>query len=663
MKKIYELMFLFIGACVVFTMASCNDYLNVDKYFYDQLTLDSAFAKRTYVEAWLANAYEPLNQITETCYTNNSDNPAWMSDDIIMYGSRNWQNGDYSASTNDDYSNDLLYKAYECIRKNSTFINNVDRCPELTLTEISDMKAQARFLRAYSYWALVRHFGPVPVIPEAGLDVDLSYEKLSLPRVSVDSVINFIDRDLTLAARSLPLTRTINNIGRPTKGAALALRARVLLWAASPLMNGNTELFDVVDNHGNKLISQTYNESKWARAAAAAKDVIDLDQYKIYTVAPSGNDTLSFMRPPYNAEYSNKDFPNGWKDVDPYLSYKSLFDGTLKASQNPELIFTRTYSGSDYAVNWSAQCMPKSLKGSNNMGVSLKQVNAYYMDNGESVTEAKANGYYKEDGFTARSDEQYNGGNMELPANVSLQYAHREPRFYASIAYNGRKWICSSANESAYRNQQIWYYREQPDGKQGFNEDNIPLSGIGCYKFTNDEDSWATGGTCEKRTENTIRYAEVLLIYAEAMNELTKSYEMKTYNGQEVTISRNIAAMHDCIKPIRVRAGLPDYSDAVYNNRDDFRTFLKHERQIELFGEDAFRYYDLRRWKDAEIEENQPFMGCNINITNETSHKQSFYKKTAITQVPKIFIRKMYLWPFPTTEMKRNVNLTQNPGW
>lgn len=287
MKKIYKLVLLFVGACMAFTMTSCNDYLNVDKYFYDQLTLDSAFAKRTYVEGWQSNAYEPLDQITETCYTDNADNPAWMSDDIIMADSRDWQNGNYSAATNNDYSNNLLYKAYECVRKNSTFINNVDRCPELTLSEIADMKAQARFLRAYSYWALLRHFGPIPVVPEEGLNVNLSYETLSLPRVSVDSVVNVIDRDLTLAARSLPVTRTSSNIGRPTRGAALALRARVLLWAASPLMNGNTDLFDVVDNHGNKLVPQTYDESKWARAAAAAKDVIDLKQYKLYTVAPT----------------------------------------------------------------------------------------------------------------------------------------------------------------------------------------------------------------------------------------------------------------------------------------------------------------------------------------------------------------------------------------
>ncbi|MEI3445684.1 MAG: hypothetical protein V8R04_16490 [Bacteroides thetaiotaomicron] len=92
------------------------------------------------------------------------------------------------------------------------------------------------------------------------------------------------------SARSLPTRRTVNNLGRPTRGAALGLRARVLLYAASPLFNGNTDFFNVKDNKGNQLVSQTYDETKWAKAAAAAKDVIELAKasglYELYAVAP-----------------------------------------------------------------------------------------------------------------------------------------------------------------------------------------------------------------------------------------------------------------------------------------------------------------------------------------------------------------------------------------
>lgn len=639
-------------------MSSCADYLDVDKYFYDQLSIDSAFSKRKYVDGWLSNAFEPIQYITE-----GEGMRRWMSDDIVKYEGRDYQNGNYSSSTNNGDSENLLYKAYEAVRKASTFIDNVDRCGELTQVEKADMKGQMRFIRAYAYWSLIRHFGPVPLIPEHGLDVSLSYEELSLPRAPLDDIIDFINEDLVIAARSLPMTRTVNNMGRPTRGAALALRARILLWAASPLMNGNKDLFNVKDNHGNQLVPQEYDESKWAKAAAAAKEVMDLGLYELYTIEPDP-DTPEYERPPYNAKYSDKNFPDGWANVDPYLSYKSIFDGTIIGSKNPELIFTRTSRGNEQINHWVSNCMPRTLSGSNLIGVSQKQIDAYYMDNGQTVQEAKATGYYKEDGFTTSDNPLNPGGAPFLPANVSWQYAHREPRFYASIAYCGSIWVCASANEAQYRNKQIFYYRDLNDGKQGFKED-CPLTGIGFKKFVNDEDAFTQGGYRMDKTENTIRYAEVLLIYAEALNELTpgQSYTVEKYNGETMTVQRDVNEIRSAMKPIRMRAGVPDFDDVVYENQELFRTALKRERQIELVGENCFRYYDLRRWKDALLEENQPLMGCNINISDDETRIQEFYRPTVVASMPKVFTQRMYLWPFPDKELKRNVNLTQNPGW
>lgn len=656
MKKILLYIFLPIVAGGMFS--SCADYLDVDKYFYDQLSIDSAFSKRKYVDGWLSNAFEPIQYITE-----GEGMRRWMSDDIVKYEGRDYQNGNYSATTNNGDSENLLYRAYEAVRKASTFIDNVDRCGELTEVEKADMKGQMRFIRAYAYWSLIRHFGPVPLIPEHGLDVSLSYEELSLPRASLDEIVAFIDQDLVVAARSLPMVRTVNNMGRPTRGAALALRARILLWVASPLMNGNRDLFNVKDNHGRQLVPQEYDESKWAKAAAAAKEVMDLGIYELYTIEPSP-DTPEYERPPYNAEFSDKNFPDGWADVDPYLSYKSIFDGTIIGSKNPELIFTRTSRGNEQINHWVSNCMPRTLSGSNLIGVSQKQVDAYYMDNGQTIQEAEATGYYKEDGFTTSSNPLNEGGAPFLPANVSWQYAHREPRFYASIAYCGSIWACSSANEAQYRNKQIFYYRDLNDGKQGFKED-CPLTGIGFKKFVNDEDAFTQGGYRMDKTENTIRYAEMLLIYAEALNELTpgKSYTVERYNGETMTVQRDVNEMRSAMKPIRMRAGVPDFDDVVYANQELFRTALKRERQIELVGENCFRYYDLRRWKDALLEENQPLMGCNINISDDVTRVQEFYRPTVVASMPKVFTQRMYLWPFPDKEMKRNVNLTQNPGW
>lgn len=659
MKKLVYYILLSISAL---SFSACTDYINVDKYFYDQVSLDSAFSKRIYVDGWLSSAYSVMNKLGEY-----KEPFRWASDDLYHPDMKEYVEGSYSADKpkgDENAGESRLWKYYEGIRKASTFLDNVDRCPELTMDEIADMKGQARFLRAYCYWALIRVFGPVPLIPLEGLDADLSYEELSLPRTHFDEIVSFIDTELAETARLLPMRRTVNNLGRPTRGAALGLRARVLLYAASPLYNGNLDFFNVVDNKGNQLISQTYDESKWAKAAAAAKDVIELAKtsglYELYTIAPKIG-TLDMYRPPVHPEYSTKDYPDGWANIDPLLSYKSNFDGSVQGSKNPELIFTRTSDGTGTINDWMYQALPRTISGNNRLCVTQKQVNAYAMNDGRTISEAANTGDYVTTGFTT---EAYSENNPFLPAKVSLMYNKREPRFYASIAYNGSVWEAASASEPRYRNQQIFYYRGTEDGKQGFKEE-CPLTGMTLKKFYNSEDSRTDGGYVIEKTEMTIRYAEILLIYAEALNELSEGevYHLKTYSNEDVEIKRDEDEMRYAIKRIRMRAGVPDYANETYKNQADFRVKLKRERQVELLGENSMRYFDLRRWKDALTEENQLLQGCNINISDDDTYIADFYKETPVSSVHKVFEQRMYLFPFPTYELKRNVNLTQNPGW
>ena len=659
MKKLVYYILLSISAL---SFSACTDYINVDKYFYDQVSLDSAFSKRIYVDGWLSSAYSVMNKLGEY-----KEPFRWASDDLYHPDMKEYVEGSYSADKpkgDENAGESRLWKYYEGIRKASTFLDNVDRCPELTMDEIADMKGQARFLRAYCYWALIRVFGPVPLIPLEGLDADLSYEELSLPRAHFDEIVSFIDTELAETARLLPMRRTVNNLGRPTRGAALGLRARVLLYAASPLYNGNLDFFNVVDNKGNQLISQTYDESKWAKAAAAAKDVIELAKtsglYELYTIAPKIG-TLDMYRPPVHPEYSTKDYPDGWANIDPLLSYKSNFDGSVQGSKNPELIFTRTSDGTGTINDWMYQALPRTISGNNRLCVTQKQVNAYAMNDGRTISEAANTGDYVTTGFTT---EAYSENNPFLPAKVSLMYNKREPRFYASIAYNGSVWEAASASEPRYRNQQIFYYRGTEDGKQGFKEE-CPLTGMTLKKFYNSEDSRTDGGYVIEKTEMTIRYAEILLIYAEALNELSEGevYHLKTYSNEDVEIKRDEDEMRYAIKRIRMRAGVPDYMNETYKNQADFRVKLKRERQVELLGENSMRYFDLRRWKDALTEENQLLQGCNINISDDDTYIADFYKETPVSSVHKVFEQRMYLFPFPTYELKRNVNLTQNPGW
>ena len=659
-KYFKKMKFKTIGFLMLIVSFSSCTYLDVDQYFDDTLTLDSAFTKRVYVEGFLSNAFEVMyvdvSDISaggrDGAYTGGYD--LFASDELLKMDdyTKKYQNGEYSAI--ETLLQDKWKRVFEPVRKASTFIDYVDKCTEMTLAERSDMKAQARFLRAYSYWVLLRQYGPIPLIPDEGFDISMSYSELSVQRNTFDECVDYIANDLLLAAHNLPLSRTANNIGRPTKGAALAARARLYLYAASPLYNGNADLFTLKNADGVQLIPQDYDESKWARAAAAALDVINLNQYELFTVPVSETTVI----PPTNAEYSINNFPNGWADIDPFESYRQLFNGAVSASKNPELIFTRPNDnqyGIDVLVRY---LMPYSLQGENSIAVTLKQVNAYAMKDGKSISDALAAGEYVEDGFTT-SPTQYDF----ITRGVSLQYANREPRFYASIAYPGSVWECSSASETVFKNKQVFYYKDQIDGKQYSTEGNYPVTGIGMKKYYNPEDALTEGGYMVEKFEPAIRYADVLLWYAEALNELTKSYDVTTYNGEPVTVARDVEKIRSGIKPIRMRAGIPDLADNVYADRNAFRVALKKERQIELFAE-AKRYYDLRRWKDAETEENIPILGYNIEMTQSNSQKQDFYQETLVSTYPKIFISpKMYLWPIPQYELERNKKLTQNPGW
>ena len=159
----------------------------------------------------------------------------------------------------------------------SVFLNNIDMNKEFSEPEIADMKGQAHFLRAYCYWMLIRSFGPVPILPDEGIDYTKEYDEIAYPRNSYDECVDYISNELVKAAMLLEEARGPQDIVRPTRGAALSLRSRVLLYAASPLFNGKAPaevIAALVDKSGKKLLSDTYDERKWAIAAAAAKDVI-----------------------------------------------------------------------------------------------------------------------------------------------------------------------------------------------------------------------------------------------------------------------------------------------------------------------------------------------------------------------------------------------------
>ncbi len=154
--------------------------------------------------------------------------------------------------------------------------------------------------------------------------------------------------------------------------------------------------------------------------------------------------------PPFHAKYSNASFPNGWKDIDPFESYRQQFNGALTASANPELIFSRVTELSGVGPEAMAKHQtPYSMGGWNAHGITQKQCDAYYMNDGTDIPLNP-----RVPGFTT-NDQDY----LPLPAGVSLQYANREPRFYASVSYNGSIWYRLSVMNASLRSKQIFYYR------------------------------------------------------------------------------------------------------------------------------------------------------------------------------------------------------------
>ena len=641
--------------------SSCSDYLSVERYFKDRQSEETIFKDKKYSEEWLAQCYNRLTGDNieigslERTVTNFSDDMIF-NEPINAINYRAFKFGEYDYS----WTWATYVRCYEGIRQASVLINNIDINEDLTKEEIADMKAQARFLRGYFYWLLLRKYGPVPVLPEETIGIDESYESMSNPRNTYDEVADYVAKEMELAAVDLPLTRNNRNISRATRGAALATRAKILLYAASPLANGNSEMADFVDDEGRILISQTYDESKWARAAAAAKDVIDLNQYELYTASyrskPIDEGYPATINPPYNAKYSDKPFPEGWSNIDPFESYRSLFNGDVYASANCELIFTRGNNVIEDGVKWLAwHQIPRSAGGDNSHGLTLKQCDAYGMDTGEPFDINSC-----EKGFVT-AEEASSGKYAPLREGTWKEYAHREPRFYASVAYNGAFWSFSTAKDNIYKNKQIWYYRSGENGRQNGTVRWIP-TGIGMMKYISPRDCNTNDGKVSAKADLAIRYADILLMYAEALNELTpgSSYEVMTWEGTPYAISRNTDEMSKAVSRVRIRAGVPDYDESVYKDQALFRTYLKRERQVELLGENQ-RYYDLRRWKDAPVEEAKQIMGYNILMTADKAER--FYDRIRVENLQTAFSRKMYFWPIDKGELKHNLRMTQAPGW
>ena len=386
----------------------------------------------------------------------------------------------------------------------------------------------------------------------------------------------------------------------------MALKSRVLLYAASPLVNGNQEYAGFTNKDGKQLISQQYNPAKWERAAKAAKDIIDLNILSLY----KKNDAQG--------------------NFDPLLSYRGVF---LDA-WNPEVIFARVANN---IAGWERASSPRLASGFASTGPTQQMVDAYHMANGlRPVLGYTSNGSpiinapsgYSETGFTAAATKY-------TLANTYNMYVNREPRFYANVNFNGVQWINTSEGVKV-----IQTYNTGESGPAGswdhsrtgyINRKNVspaanPRTGVNTAR------PWVM-----------FRYAEILLNYIEALHETDPSNpDILQY-----------------LNDIRERAGIPQFGEGPSPlptpSPDAVRELIRHERRIELAFE-HMRYFDTRRWKIAEQTDAGPFYGMNIS-----ANPPEFYKRVVFEN--RVFRKSYYFFPIPQPEINKNMNLVQNPGY
>lgn len=454
------------------------------------------------------------------------------------------------APENPGITGTIWSRSYRSIRECSYALTHLGEV-KMSEPRRQRLAAELRFIRAYRYHDLLRNYGSVVLLGEhvAELQDDLTDPAL-FEKSSIQQVVDYIVGELNAASNGLPAIydNTVWKLGRATRGAALALKARVLLYAASPL----------------------YNAGTWQAAATAAHDVMGLG----YTLHPT---------------------------------YRELF----LVNDSKEAIFERLY-----AVGARHVCLEIS-NGANGYGGWA----------GNSPLQNLVDAYEIKQNATTAVPFDWNN-----PTHAQNPYVNRDPRFYASILYNG----------ATYRGRQIETFTPGGlDSKDGRDNWNTSKTGYYLYKFIDErfpiDNPWDVAGL---QPWIYMRYAEVLLNYAEAQNE----------------VSGPDASVYSAVNDIRKRAVMPELPAGL--SKDAMREAIRHERQVELAFEEH-RFYDVRRWKIAMDTENEPAYGVQITKNGNTL---MYEKKVALEG--RHFEEKHYWLPIPRLEiLSSNNQLQQSPNY
>jgi len=651
--------------------SSCKKYLNIDKYFDDEFNIDSAFANPRNMEAYMWGAAAMFPDESNTIRFGYTPGPMATDEGLngltgggssnVYYG-MDFATGRISPDFYGDSNPNLNQwgNYYKIIRKCNSILQNLDRPKGMTNADRLRIEGYTRFIRAYAYYNILVDYGPAILLGDEVINTNEPIEYYDRPRATYDETMDYTCAEFEKAAQLLPRETSILDFGRPAKGAALALIARLRLIHASPLFNGGPAANAYFGNWKRKTddkhyVSQQYSEARWAVAAAAAKRVMDLGLYKLYTVG-SDDKTPALPKGVTSDPNFYGTYPNGAGGIDPLKSYSDIFTGEGVAEINKEIIWGRN---TGYLVTTISQgSMPPTLGGWGRFCVTQKVVDAYLMDDGRSKEEATADGYYSEQGFTT---QPRNFSGYPLNSGVYKMYANREMRFYASIGFNEAVWQAQSS--TSVNNYTAKYYYQDADGRGGVTavSPNYPITGYVIKKYNHPMDAFlGTGARHIKKAYSIIRYAEILLSYAEALNNLTGSHTVQ-FGDQQYTVSRNMEEIKAAFNLVRYRAGLPGLSANQLNSSTDVQKQIERERMVELLWENR-RFYDVRRWGIYEETEREPIRGMNPDgATKETYYKRVIPGTSSF--MTRVVNKKLVFVPIPRTEMRRLPSLDQNPGY
>jgi len=565
-----NLNFLFFILCMAMGgwLASCSDEtINSDRT--GVILPDVIYNDSTKINQVVINLYSHLpsgfNRLEGNSMVASSTDEAVHA--VSGSEAQQWGEGSWNATMLRDNN---FSTCYQGIRRTLVFEEEIyPYIPKIVLSERGkkQLLAQVYFIRAYCNSELLKRFGGYPLVKKV-LSVN---DDLQLPRNTYDECVDYIVALCDEAAKDLPLSYPDSWLGRATKGAALALKARVLLYAASPLFNDQTK-------PGNDLEHGAYSATKWEKAAQAAAEVINLGQYSLFA-AGTGYDAF------FNTLASNREI------IISRLQTQTD-DNKLEKQNGP----------SGYTGGEGGACP------------TWEMVSAYGMIDGTPF-------------------------DWNNPAHAATPFAGRDPRFEKSILYNGAAWMHDRTIETF-------------EGGMDKVGDRATPTAFYLRKFLNKSAQWNNPVGTAIHHFPLIRYGEILLDYAEAMNEAFGPDDAGSYS----------MTAREAIRLIRARAGLKgniDLAESVpAGDKTAMREAIRHERRIELAFEEH-RHLDVRRWKIAETALNRPVSGLKI----EKNGDEYTYTPQPNIQNRKFDASKMYLYPFPQSEMGRNKNLVQNSNW